>query len=411
MSRPYLAILALLLAAPALATNTSRKATLRVTLHDGSVVEGDLSWKDQKLEVRGRARKRIAYRDISEISAPPLPTDEELKQEVEARKQKAKALDDWIKLARWAEERGLEDAAADAWEQARALDAERKEVREGLGELQDEGGQWVAAGVVLSGRRAKLKPGDKDGLVDLATYAFEHGQRSAGFDLLVEVLVQDTYFARALKLIRAHTDDYRQATKLCFPLAGRWKASEDKGRHHQLKAYATYALDLNKVDGEGRLCRGKGKQLEDYFAWGEPFYAVADGTVVEVREGNPDNPIGQIGDAFEKHNGVSLDHGNGELSWYVHAKKGSIKVKLGDRVKRGQLLGEVGNSGGSAIPHLHFTLISFRRISVPWRCEAFELIAPDGTPIRVRDAWPREGWTIQTKPPAAAPAGTEERKN
>tara|TARA_R110002072_G_scaffold101692_3_gene223950 strand:- start:297 stop:641 length:345 start_codon:yes stop_codon:yes gene_type:complete len=91
------------------------------------------------------------------------------------------------------------------------------------------------------------------------------------------------------------------------------------------------------------------------------------------------------------------------MSWYVHAKKGSVKVKLGQRVKRGQLLGEVGNSGGSAIPHLHFTLVAFRGLSVPWRCESFEVIAPDGTPVRAIDTWPREGWVIRGSEPKVAP--------
>ena len=123
--------------------------------------------------------------------------------------------------------------------------------------------------------------------------------------------------------------------------------------------------------------------------------------MTEVREGFPDNEVGKIGDRAEKHNGVSIDHGEGEYSWYVHAKKGSIKVKQGDVVKQGQLLGTVGNSGGSAIPHLHFTLVSYRGISVPWEAEGYRIVAPDGTPIRVTKAWPREGWTLE----AAAPGG------
>ena len=88
---------------------------------------------------------------------------------------------------------------------------------------------------------------------------------------------------------------------------------------------------------------------------------------------------------FEKHNGVYILHANGEASWYLHTQKGSIRVKKGDNVKRGDVIAKVGNSGGSAQPHLHFTLVdAFHAISVPWRCEDYFLIAEDGTKIKVK---------------------------
>ncbi|HBP19577.1 MAG TPA: hypothetical protein DEA08_17530 [Planctomycetes bacterium] len=403
------AALLVTLAGPAAATNTTEDPPLRVTLHDGSTYEGKLTWKQSKLWVKGRKRKKIPYGDISLISAAPAPTLEELAAEF-AKKAKGLQEDDlkgWLRLARWAAERDLMDEAAEAYEQVLELDEQNAEARAGIGELK-EGEDWVAAGVVLGRKRQKLAADDNDGLVGLARFCFEHQLRLEGFDLLVQVLTRDTYHKEAIKLAKPYTSRYRQRSTLRFPLAGRWKASEDRTRHHQLKAYATYALDLMKVDERGRTHRGKGRKLSDYFTWDAPFYAVADGTVVEVRDGNPDNPVGKIGDAHEKHNGVSIDHGQGELSWYVHAKKGSIRVKLGDKVKRGQILGTVGNSGGSALPHLHYTLISHRRLSVPWRCESFRIVAPDGTPIPVRDTWPREGWTIEAPEPAGN--ATQEKK-
>ena len=60
-------------------------------------------------------------------------------------------------------------------------------------------------------------------------------------------------------------------------------------------------------------------------------------------------------------------------------------------------LGTVGNSGGSATPHLHYTLVNYRRISVPWICKDYMIVAPDGTPIPVERAWPREGWVIESR--------------
>ena len=258
------AALLVTLAGPAAATNTTEDPPLRVTLHDGSTYEGKLTWKQSKLWVKGRKRKKIPYGDISLISAAPAPTLEELAAEF-AKKAKGLQEDDlkgWLRLARWAAERDLMDEAAEAYEQVLELDEQNAEARAGIGELK-EGEDWVAAGVVLGRKRQKLAADDNDGLVGLARFCFEHQLRLEGFDLLVQVLTRDTYHKEAIKLAKPYTSRYRQRSTLRFPLAGRWKASEDRTRHHQLKAYATYALDLMKVDERGRTHRGKGRKLSD----------------------------------------------------------------------------------------------------------------------------------------------------
>ncbi len=395
---PLLA-LPLLAGAPATATNTDERAELQVTLHDGTTYEGRLDWKRSKLYVRGRRTKKVEYREIAAISLVPETPLEVRLRPYERRLRRVDEEDPqaWVRLAAWCLREDLPEQAQAAYERALALDPECEAARHARGELRDAGGQWVPAAQVLRDRRAEVREGDLDALVDLARFALERDQRTYAFDALCEVLRADTFHAQALRLIKPFTDAYRQRTApLGLPVRGRWRVSPDRTRHHQRKAYAVYALDLNKADAQGRIYKGDGRRLEDHYAWGAPFYAVAAGKVVEVREGNPDNPVGQIGDRAEKHNGVSIDHGDGELSWYVHAKKGSIVVKEGDLVEAGQKLGEVGNSGGSAIPHLHFTLVAFRGISVPWHCDGYRVIAPDGTPIAVTRAWPSEGWTLDT---------------
>ena len=52
-----------------------------------------------------------------------------------------------------------------------------------------------------------------------------------------------------------------------------------------------------------------------------------------------------------------LDLGRGYFALYAHLQPGSIKVKVGQRVRRGQALGLLGNSGNSDVPHLHFHII------------------------------------------------------
>jgi murein DD-endopeptidase MepM/ murein hydrolase activator NlpD len=53
-------------------------------------------------------------------------------------------------------------------------------------------------------------------------------------------------------------------------------------------------------------------------------------------------------------NQVNLDLGHGLHAFYAHLQPGSLRVKTGDHVKRGQVLGRLGNSGNSTAPHLHF---------------------------------------------------------
>lgn len=397
---PLLALAALF--APADATNTSDEADLRVTLYDGAVHEGEAKFTREKLEVKGRKRAKVRYRDVASIADPAPPGEAELAQAKTEHTRRVAAVPDndataWARLGEWAQEHGLPDEARAAFERAVTIDAEHVAGHKGLGHIKGDDGVWADGAPVIQARRAALAGNDLDGLVELARFALKNGQDAEAWGLIQQVLHQDTYHAKAIELSRPFTSVYQQKLQMALPVRGRWKAGPDTTRHHQFKAWAVYALDIVKVDAEGKANTGDGTKLEDYLAWDQPFYAVGPGRVVEVREGNPDNPARTIPEgAAEKHNGVSIDHGNGEVSWYVHAKKGSVLVKVGDQVERGQQLGTIGNSGASAVPHLHFTLVAFGNISVPWACDDYVLIAPDRTPIPVTRACWREGWTIES---------------
>jgi murein DD-endopeptidase MepM/ murein hydrolase activator NlpD len=84
--------------------------------------------------------------------------------------------------------------------------------------------------------------------------------------------------------------------------------------------------------------------------------APADGTVVEVIEGVHDNAPGSMNPYSAVGNCVVIQHSEEEVSVLAHFKKGTIVVKTGDKVSRGQLLGLCGNSGNSSEPHVHFHL-------------------------------------------------------
>ncbi|MEZ6185704.1 MAG: peptidoglycan DD-metalloendopeptidase family protein [Planctomycetota bacterium] len=385
------------------ANNTEEKVRLQVTLYTGEVLEGTVEFKSNYLEIRTPRKKKIKYPTIESLAEVPPPSEEDLAKlrETYARKleRSGELPKDWVRLGVWAADKGLEEEARQAFEKALELDPDFADAHERLGRIQVDG-EWLDAATVLQTERRELGAAKNADLLALARRAEKHGAPAVARSFICEALVQDPWDKDGIKLVRKYTEAYRQSTQpLQFPLRGRWRASPDQSRHHQLKGYALYALDLMEVDAEGKLCKGDGKTLEDYYCWGKPIYAVAAGTVVQVQEGFPDNQIGDVPQgAIEKHNGISILHENREMSWYIHTKLGSITVKEGDKVEAGQLLAEVGNSGNSARPHLHFTLATWGMTSVPWHCDDYKIVAPDGTRIRVSRAFPREGWVIEHTP-------------
>jgi murein DD-endopeptidase MepM/ murein hydrolase activator NlpD len=88
--------------------------------------------------------------------------------------------------------------------------------------------------------------------------------------------------------------------------------------------------------------------------------SISAGTVVALREGVEDIDSGRISqdslDGIECGNGILIDHDDGWQSQYCHLRRGSIAVKNGDRVGRGQTIAKIGLSGQTTFPHLHFNL-------------------------------------------------------
>jgi murein DD-endopeptidase MepM/ murein hydrolase activator NlpD len=121
-----------------------------------------------------------------------------------------------------------------------------------------------------------------------------------------------------------------------------------------------YAIDWLRVGEDGKTYSGDPASNKSYRAYGVEAIAVADGVVTEVKDGVQENVPGQpvaVPITLETiaGNHVVLNIGQG-YAFYAHFQPGSLRVKLGDRVKRGQVLGLVGNSGNSSEPHLHFHL-------------------------------------------------------
>ncbi|MEI5034008.1 M23 family metallopeptidase [Streptomyces sp. S1A(2023)] len=200
------------------------------------------------------------------------------------------------------------------------------------------------------------------------------------------------------------------------PVTGRWTALNspaDKTPSHGTHVYGqTYAIDIvaEPETGEGEPpARPAFRWLWPFFrrnrafpAFGAPLLAVADATVVKASDGQRDhlsrNSLagvvylmlieGNIRSIVGAHriigNHVILDLGEGTYAVYAHIQRGSLRVKAGETVRAGELLGRVGNSGNTTEPHLHFQLMdgpdldnargvpfTWRGVGVPANGEAF----------------------------------------
>jgi len=152
----------------------------------------------------------------------------------------------------------------------------------------------------------------------------------------------------------------KNETKLSLPFKGRWLVvwggdTKELNQHHDA-LNQRFAFDFLGVNEEGETRKGEAQVNEDYFAFGREILAPADGVVTDVITGVRDNVPGSMNPYLALGNAVFIQHREHEVSVLAHLKLGSIKVKVGDKVKRGQVVGLCGNSGNSSEPHLHYHL-------------------------------------------------------
>ena len=165
-----------------------------------------------------------------------------------------------------------------------------------------------------------------------------------------------------------------------------------------------FAIDWVRLFPDGPTYHGDKLDNKNYRAYGEEALAVAEGAVTETRDGIPENVPGATSRAVPINmetvagNHVVLDIGHGFYALYAHLQPGSLRVHVGDKVKTGQVIGLVGNSGNSTEPHLHFHL-----------CDASSALGCEGLPYTFPSfAVQGEGWgwkSAESKAPAKQHAG------
>ena len=148
----------------------------------------------------------------------------------------------------------------------------------------------------------------------------------------------------------------RDAVRIGVPFTDRWEVASS-GRSALVNNHWTLAVQRDAIDFvrlvDGKTYRGDRSRLENFFIFGQPLVAVADGRVTEAVDAHPDLPVGGNTWHDMAGNHVIIDIGDGHYVLYGHMKLGSVRVRVGDQVRRGQLIGQVGDSGNSDEPHLH----------------------------------------------------------
>jgi len=125
--------------------------------------------------------------------------------------------------------------------------------------------------------------------------------------------------------------------------------------------FMRYSYDFVPVNEAGEMLRGDEKSNTNYFGFGANLYAAGAGKIVAVVDKEPDNrsfdeSLLKTNQMVLFGNYIVIDHWNGEFSLYGHIKQDSAKVKVGETVKQNQIIAQIGASGSSKFPHLHYEL-------------------------------------------------------
>ncbi|MEE9406573.1 MAG: peptidoglycan DD-metalloendopeptidase family protein [Polaribacter sp.] len=160
----------------------------------------------------------------------------------------------------------------------------------------------------------------------------------------------------------------RNITELKLPFKNEWTVvwgGDTKELNYHIESEAQKnAFDIIIKDKKGKSYKTDGKANDDYYAFGKELIAPCDGEIVLVVNGIKDNKPGELNPVYIPGNTVIIKTENNEYLFFAHFKQNSIKVKQGQIIKQGELLGLCGNSGNSSEPHLHFHIQNVENMNV-----------------------------------------------
>jgi len=139
-----------------------------------------------------------------------------------------------------------------------------------------------------------------------------------------------------------------------LPFYGVWQVSQGHSGEHTHRDDWKEAWDFVVCDDKNSEFSGDGSKAEDYFCFGKPVLAPADGWIEEVVDMIDDNEPGDYNLEQNWGNTIIIKHAEGLYTKLCHLKKQSVLFPRGTFVYKGQIIALCGNSGRSPFPHLHF---------------------------------------------------------
>lgn len=234
-----------------------------------------------------------------------------------------------------------------------------------LNSLEDSGSKWVYAGI-LSFEESKESEANKffekaskssksykidKKIGDFLNEKIEHLNYSDQMNSPIHIRSVSFHSKSVKKYFKEFP--YKQNQKFSPPLRNEFCIFQGEGgKSYHFGLYGHYSYDIG-------LCEGN--------SMGEKIYSIGDGKVIKIIIGEKDQPIQSKVDLKARANTIWIQHKNNLISTYSHIKQNSSVLKPGQIIKKGQEIAEIGNSGISAGPHLHFSLIDKSGTTYPVR--------------------------------------------
>jgi hypothetical protein len=233
----------------------------------------------------------------------------------------------------------------------------------------------VVVEIVLAAGNAILHPAGRAASLEIGELAVP----------LVILAIFGAWLATVLHARRTPTE----AIPLGFPLAGGvFVVTSGGGRalnHHWPSELQREALDIVALDDVGMRARGVlPNELARYAIYGVPVVAPCDGVISEARDGEPERAPGVLESDRPYGNYVVIRRADGIEISIAHLQTGSVRVREGEAVRTGDMLGRVGNSGRTTEPHLHIHADRDDETGVPMLFDGRYLVRNDVVRVGLR---------------------------